>query len=338
MLSRRGLFLILLICLNAAVLKAGSQENIAVADFNEDGISDVAYNISNGIFIQTGASLNKRIHAGTVSLLPDFLVCGDFNADGHFDLLTATRSGQLIWLFGNGHGSFDQSKEQIIGHKISGLYTTDLDQRDGLADVLIRLREKTIVLQSPEGASWAKSKIQSNFKIPIESKSIHLNNDAIADEIVLDGEKVKAHLSHPSMTFTVTNNSDIGAGSLRQAIQDANGNSGPDVIDFAIPGSGVPTISILSALPAITDPLTIDATTQNAGMVEIDGSLAGFIPAALDIASGSSSVRGLVLNRITGTVIQISGTRRQYRSRQSHRNRSFRHCRFRKQWICDRHY
>ncbi|MCI0618095.1 FG-GAP-like repeat-containing protein [bacterium] len=308
MLNRRSLILVLFIFLNAAVLIAGSQEKIAIADFNEDGISDVAYQIRNGIFIQTGASLDKRINAGTISSLPDFLVSGDFNADGHFDLLAASRSGQLTWLFGNGHGSFDQSKEQIIGHKISGLYTTDLDQRDGLADVLIRLREKTIVLQSPEGASRAKSKMQNNFTIPIESRSLHLNNDAIVDEIVLDRDKVKAHLSQPSLTFTVTNNSDSGAGSLRQAIQDANGNSGPDQIHFAIPGSGVPTISILSALPTITDPVTIDSTTQSAGMVEIDGSLAGFVPAVLDITAGTSSVRGLVLNRITGTVIQISGT------------------------------
>ncbi|MCI0447883.1 hypothetical protein L0152_32290, partial [bacterium] len=308
MLNRRSQILVLFIFLNATVLIAGSQERIAIADFNEDGISDVAYQIGNGIFIQTGASFDKRINAGTVSSLPDFLVSGDFNADGHFDLLAASRSAQLTWLFGNGHGSFDQSKEQIIGHKISGLYTTDLDQRDGLADVLIRLREKTIVLQSPEGASRAKSKMQNNFTIPIESRSLHLNNDAIADEIVLDRDKVKAHLSQPSLTFTVTNNSDSGAGSLRQAIQDANGNSGPDQIHFAIPGSGVPTISILSALPTITDPVTIDSTTQSAGMVEIDGSLAGFVPAVLDITAGTSSVRGLVLNRITGTVIQISGT------------------------------
>ena len=38
-------------------------------------------------------------------------------------------------------------------------------------------------------------------------------------------------------TFTVININDSGAGSLRQAILDANANPGPDTIDFAIPGS-----------------------------------------------------------------------------------------------------
>ena len=46
-------------------------------------------------------------------------------------------------------------------------------------------------------------------------------------------------------TFVVLNTNDSGAGSLRQAIVDANNNpnsAGPDVIDFNIPGSGVQTI------------------------------------------------------------------------------------------------
>src|SRR5262245_4245805 len=42
-------------------------------------------------------------------------------------------------------------------------------------------------------------------------------------------------------TFTVVNTADSGAGSLRQAIIDANGSAGADIIDFNI-GSGLQTI------------------------------------------------------------------------------------------------
>src|SRR5215831_17098730 len=45
-----------------------------------------------------------------------------------------------------------------------------------------------------------------------------------------------------SMTFTVTNTNDNGVGSLRQAIMDAEGNSGTDTIRFQI-GNGPQTIS-----------------------------------------------------------------------------------------------
>ena len=65
-------------------------------------------------------------------------------------------------------------------------------------------------------------------------------------------------------TFTVTNMADSGPGSLRWAITQANLTPGPDVIQFAIPGPGVQTITPLSALPALTDPrgVFIDGFTQ----------------------------------------------------------------------------
>ena len=59
-------------------------------------------------------------------------------------------------------------------------------------------------------------------------------------------------------TFTVTNINDSGAGSLRQAITDANAAGGADTIDFNIVGSGVHTIVPASTLPLITGPVTID--------------------------------------------------------------------------------
>lgn len=47
-------------------------------------------------------------------------------------------------------------------------------------------------------------------------------------------------------TYTVTNTNNSGAGSLSQAIDDSNSNSGHDIIDFNIPGTGPHTISSTS--------------------------------------------------------------------------------------------
>ena len=63
-------------------------------------------------------------------------------------------------------------------------------------------------------------------------------------------------------TFNVTNTSDSGAGSLRQAILDANAAGGADTIAFNITGSGVHTIAPVTALPAITSPVTINGYSQ----------------------------------------------------------------------------
>lgn len=70
----------------------------------------------------------------------------------------------------------------------------------------------------------------------------------------------------PSMglpPLVVTNTNDSGAGSLRQAILDAN--AGPDTsdINFGLLGAGPHTIAPLSALPTITEPVVIDGFTQS---------------------------------------------------------------------------
>ncbi len=97
--------------------------------------------------------------------------------------------------------------------------------------------------------------------------------------------------------FTVTNTDDSGSGSLRQAIMDANNHLGADRIQFVI-GTGLQTIAPLSALPEITDPVVIDATTQpgftGQPLIELDGTNAGNSD-GLKITAGNSVVRGLVI-------------------------------------------
>jgi len=120
-------------------------------------------------------------------------------------------------------------------------------------------------------------------------------------------------------TYTVTNTNDMGLGSLRQAIIDANTNVGADTIAFDIAGSGPHTITPASALPTITDPVMIDGYTQvgssentngpseadNAVLqVELDGS--GLSNAkGLVIDGGNTTVRGLVINRFGSDAIEI---------------------------------
>jgi hypothetical protein len=100
--------------------------------------------------------------------------------------------------------------------------------------------------------------------------------------------------------FVVTNTNTSGAGSLAQAILDANAHLGVDNITFNIPGPGPFTIN--SAPPAINDPVTIDATTQPgfAGkpIIEIHG---GFF----DLEAGRTTIRGFVLNQTSGDNILI---------------------------------
>lgn len=113
-------------------------------------------------------------------------------------------------------------------------------------------------------------------------------------------------------TLIVTTTSDVGPGSLREAINCANSMPGLDTISFSI-GSGLQTINVLSPLPTVTDKVIIDGTTQpgfNAlnciPIIELNGSAAGLAANGLRINSGNSVVRGLVINRFSQSGIRLS--------------------------------
>jgi titin len=122
---------------------------------------------------------------------------------------------------------------------------------------------------------------------------------------VSDPQHVRALAYDP---FLVTNKADSGIGSLRQVILNANNHPGVDTIHFQI-GSGPQAIVLSSPLPTITDPVTIDGTSQpgygGTPQIQLDGSAAGAGANGLVIASGNSTVQGLAINHFAGQGILI---------------------------------
>lgn len=126
------------------------------------------------------------------------------------------------------------------------------------------------------------------------------------------------------LVFTVINTNDTGTGSLRQAILDAN-SMGGGTIQFTIPGTGVHTISPLTDLPTITQPVTIDGYTQPGSSPNTNPTTMGLntvltieLSAAmdsgpqgwcLDVNADNCTVRGLAINsaRFNRPGIRVSG-------------------------------
>ncbi|MBE9135552.1 Ig-like domain-containing protein, partial [Tychonema sp. LEGE 07196] len=125
------------------------------------------------------------------------------------------------------------------------------------------------------------------------------------------------------VTFLVTNTNDSGPGSLRQAILNANAHPGTDTIAFQITTfiqiprlpfqkpieipiafTNPQTIDLSSALPTITDAVTIDGWSQGgpgfqgAPRIELNGA-ASNSAIGLDIQASNSIVRGLAINRFS---------------------------------------
>ncbi|HEX6097828.1 MAG TPA: Calx-beta domain-containing protein [Thermoanaerobaculia bacterium] len=125
-------------------------------------------------------------------------------------------------------------------------------------------------------------------------------------------------------TFTVTTTADGGAGSLRQAILDANANGNVviDAIEFDIAAAGVQTIALAGPLPNVTTPVFIDGYTQTGAsantlafisgnnaviLISVDGGGNAFGCLQLDPGASGSTVRGLNVQRCT-TGIALDGT------------------------------
>jgi uncharacterized repeat protein (TIGR01451 family) len=125
-----------------------------------------------------------------------------------------------------------------------------------------------------------------------------------ADNTVTETTAVNA----VSRVITVTNTNDGGVGSLRQAIIESNRDGGDvDRIVFSIGDGGPRTIVPLTALPTVTQPAIIDATTQPGfdgfPIVELNGN--SLAANGLSVSGGNTTVRGLVINRFTGNAINV---------------------------------
>lgn len=140
-------------------------------------------------------------------------------------------------------------------------------------------------------------------------------------------------ISHNAATFVVNSTGDgvdtnigdnvcetatSGECTLRAAILEANFAAGIDTINFNIPGAGIKTIVPNSALPDITQPLTIDGYSQPGAsvntqttinnaviLIELNGMNAGTNVNGLRLFAGNSTIKGLAINRFNRVGISL---------------------------------
>ena len=126
-------------------------------------------------------------------------------------------------------------------------------------------------------------------------------------------------------TYTVTTTLDSGAGSLRQAIMDANSSGGKDYIYFNIPttdpaydpGAGIFQINVSTVLPSLDDPsgVVIDGSTQPGYVsgqkpkIIVSGIGLPSPGSIFTISSGSNgnTIRGFALGGVEADILTING-------------------------------
>lgn len=188
-------------------------KNLVSADFDSDGAADL---------MTADASGNLRFYRGNsrrigdnaakgfeneirpfdltdksfaLNVSPDFLAAGDFNADGHPDILGAAKGANFLALLsGDGRGNFSQAQTVSINGNLTAFETGEIGRKDGQTDVAVAFTNKNgaflAVFEHPESAFKHKPEI---FKLPAPASEIKIGNldeDFYADIAAASGNQL----------------------------------------------------------------------------------------------------------------------------------------------------
>ncbi len=154
----------------------GRPTAIGSADFNEDGTPDLVrgHAIPGGAYLtlhfgDVGALFPRRgratdappfVNPGRefgLSDAPELLSAGDFDGDGHSDIVTAALGGdRLSVLAGDGRGGFAPMRSLDLAGSVTAMLAGEIGRRDGLLDLIVGIygRDGTgvLVFEGPGGA------------------------------------------------------------------------------------------------------------------------------------------------------------------------------------------
>jgi all-beta uncharacterized protein/S-layer family protein len=257
----------------------------------------------------SAASVNRRRFPFTIRSA----AIGDFSGDHRQEVALLSDEGE-VFLDSRANSKSKQravskaiklGKRLEAGNLISVRVSTSgfddlivIDSNSRKLQVLTNGNRRTSKTTAPT-ASYESASLEADGE-PVAALPMRLNSDALSDVVVLRNNQSAptVMVSQPVATFTVINTNGFGAGSLFEAILDANETPGTDTIAFNIPGAGPHLINQSLELPAVSEPVTIDGTTQpgfaGTPIVEVRNPSA-FIH-GLTISSGNSTVRGLAIN------------------------------------------
>ena len=179
---------------NALALKFRTSHNVAdvaVGDINGDGINDivtcgVADNRSSvDVLLGNGDGTFQAPRESSVGPGPGAIALGDFNLDGHLDVVTANFgidggfSNTISVLLGYGDGTFQNRHDYVVGGKPNSIVAADLND-DGYLDLVVGESAKFVALLNV----LSGFQVSSHIDLPNSSDSVavgDINGDGILD-------------------------------------------------------------------------------------------------------------------------------------------------------------
>ncbi len=285
--------------------------SIATADFNGDGHADLvtADQGTNEVAVLLGNGFGEFFPASgspfTVGAAPRWAAVGDFNGDGHPDLVTANQdSNNVTVLLGNGSGGFTEAPDSPFLTGNHPIYVTVADfNGDGHPDLAIMNQaDSTVTVLLGNGAGGFTAATGSPFTVgsqPYAAAVADFNGDGYPDLAVVNtaSNNVTVLLGNGSGGFTAASGA-FAVGSVPRdiALGDFNEDGRPD---FATANSGSNDATVLLGGPGSTS-ATLSTT---AGSTITYGTA---VPLTLTVSDSGTSFNSS--NLPTGTATFYDGS------------------------------
>ena len=165
---------------------------IAVADFNGDGIADLAVTNSGngtgntvGVLLGNGDGTFQQQQTYTTGTNPYGIAVGDFNGDGIVDLAVTNSNDDTVGvLLGNGDGTFQPQQTYLTGATPVGIAVADLNG-DGTADLAVsnnNANPPTVgVLLGNGNGTFQQQQTYTVGSSPIGIAAADFNGDGVPD-------------------------------------------------------------------------------------------------------------------------------------------------------------
>lgn len=259
-------------------LAAGS---LAAADFNNDGLLDLAattpsgsqvyFNSGNRSLSVPGTSLGTNSGGAAVIVL-------DWNGDGNVDIAVADAQTADVRIYINdGSGGFAQTYglDVPLAGTVVAAGAADFD-RDGDSDIAVTGTSRSLLLTNTGGSNFTVQSLPAAAGIDVAIAD--LNNDDFPDIIIVTATDRAVRLLRNSGNGRVFSTQSIQRGSVaRVTAADVNGDGNVDLL-LAVDGAGmeIPESLVLTQTSDGNFP-----TTASLGASSLRGMLAGDLNADL---------------------------------------------------------
>ncbi len=256
---------------------------IVVADFNNDGVADIAVSYPTGVSILLG-SVSGTFSNGAGALVGTNLVAlaaGHFDTSANMDLAVVDQAGKAVdILIGNGSGGFTTGTGNTVGNTPTSIAVADFNHDTHEDLVVSNSTDATVSVLLGNGDGTFQAQTTSQVNGDVQSVAVaDVNGDGIPDVLVTNpnNSSVGVLIGVGNGTFEQVMNPALSGSPYGIAVGDFNRDGKPDVI-VTQNTAGAATVLLNNTLP--TSPLPMGRNLSAPNLSYATGDMADAVTVA----------------------------------------------------------